>query len=144
MSHKKAHKTQKYWLMVFVFFCGITCARAEDGYRLWLRYEKLPSADRYRQRIQSIAVQGKSATFDAIRRELSVGCAGLLGAPIVVGDRDEASVIVGTPQTSSFIRKLGWEVELTRFEPGGFRIRTVKDGNRSLIVIASETDVGAL
>jgi alpha-glucuronidase len=68
----------------------------------------------------------------------------LLGTPIVVGDRDEASVIVGTPQTSDFIRSLGWEVELRRFEPGGYRIRTVRDGSRSVIVIASATDIGVL
>ncbi len=130
--------------VLFVLFCGISAVKADDGYRLWLRYDKVPSADKYRDRIQSIAVHGKSATFDAIRRELSVGCAGLLGTSIVVGDRDDASVIVGTPQTSNFIRKLGWVIELQRIEPGGYRIRTVRDGNRSVIVIASATDVGTL
>ena len=143
MSHKKAQKAHKYWSKCFVLFvllCGCTCVRAEDGYRLWLRYEKLPSADRYRQSIQSIAVQGKSAAFDAIRRELSVGCAGLLGTPIVVGDRDDASVVVGTPQTSNLISKLGWEAELKNLEPEGYRIRTVG----SVVVVASLTDIGAL
>jgi alpha-glucuronidase len=86
-------------------------------------------------------VQGKSATFDAVRRELSVGCAGLLGTPIVVGDRDEASVVVGLPETSTLIRKLRWEAELKSLGPEGYRIRTVSDGK---VVIASSTDVGAL
>jgi alpha-glucuronidase len=147
VSHKKAHKAhkaQKYWFVLFVFFCGITCAKADDGYRLWLRYEKLPSADTYRQSIRSIAVQGKSATFDVIRRELSFGCAGLLGSPLVVGDRDEASVVVGLPQTSSLIGKLRWEAELKSLGPEGYRIRTVRDGNRNVIAIASSTDIGAL
>jgi alpha-glucuronidase len=147
VSHKKAHKAhkaQKYWFVLFVFFCGITCAKADDGYRLWLRYEKLPSADTYRQSIRSIAVQGKSATFDVIRRELSSGCAGLLGSPLVVGDRDEASVVVGLPQTSSLIGKLRWEAELKSLGPEGYRIRTVRDGNRNVIAIASSTDIGAL
>ena len=130
--------------VLFVFFCGITCAKADDGYRLWLRYEKLPSAARYRQSIRSIAVQGKSATFDVIRRELSFGCAGLLGSPLVVGDRDEASVVVGLPQTSSLIGKLRWEAELKSLGPEGYRIRTVRDGNRNVIAIASSTDIGAL
>ena len=98
----------------------------------------------YRQRIKSIAVQGKSATFDVIRRELSLGCAGLLGTPVVVGDRDDASVVVGLPQTSTLIRKLQWEAELKRLGPEGFRIRTIRDANRQVIVIASTTDIGAL
>ncbi len=129
--------------VLFVLFCGISTVRADDGYRLWLRYEQLPSRSLslYRQHIQSIAVQGKSATFDAIRRELSAGCAGLLGTPIVVGDRDEASVIVGTPQTSNFIRSLGWEAELKSLGAQGYRIRTIRDGK---VVIASTTDIGAL
>ena len=95
----------------------------------------------YRQRIQSVAVHGSSATFDAIRRELSAGCAGLLGTPIVVGDRDEASLIVGTPQTSNFIRRLGWDAELKSLGTQGYRIRTIRDGK---VVIASTTDIGAL
>src|ERR1044072_4326190 len=91
--------------VLFVFSCAITSVKADDGYRLWLRYEQLPTAsvNKYRQQIKSIGVRGKSAAFDAIRRELSAGCAGLLGTPVVVGDRDDASVIVGLPQTSPVI-----------------------------------------
>ena len=149
MNRKKAHEAQKWsckFFVLFVFFCGITSVRADDGYRLWLRYEQLPSRSlsTYRARVQSIAVQGKSATFAVIRRELSVGCAGLLGTPIVVGDRDDASVVVGLPQTSPLIRKLGWEAELKNLGPEGYRIRMVRDGKRGVIVIASTTDIGAL
>ena len=132
--------------MLFVFFCGITSVKADDGYRLWLRYEQLPakSTNEYRRQIKSIAVQGTSPAFDVIRRELSLGCAGLLGIPVVVGDRDDASVIVGLPQTSRLIRKLRWQAELKKLGPEGYRIRTVKDGYRTVFVIASTTDIGAL
>ncbi|HEY0763596.1 MAG TPA: alpha-glucuronidase family glycosyl hydrolase [Pyrinomonadaceae bacterium] len=146
---KPQQSTQKYLtkaFALFVFFCGITCVKADDGYRLWLRYERLPeqSLNTYRERIKSIAVQGQSATFDAIRRELSVGCAGLLGTPIVVGDRAGASVVVGLPQTSPLIRTLRWTADLKRLGPEGYRIRTVRERNRTVVVIASSTDVGAL
>ena len=116
--------------------------KADDGYRLWLRYDQLstPSVQQYRRLIKSISVQGNTETFDVIRRELSVGCTGLLGTPVIVGDRDDASVIVGVPETSALIRRLRWETELKNLGPEGFRIRTV--GN--LIVIASSTDTGAL
>ena len=119
-----------------------TNVKAEDGYRLWLRYDQLPSplVNVYRERIKSIAVQGDSKTFDAIRSELSQGCAGLLGTPVPVGDGDRASVVVGLPQTSTLIRKLQWEAELEKLGPEGFRIRA----NRDVIVIASTTDIGAL
>ena len=157
MSHEEAQKSQKVSVdgfksfVTFVLFCGClflctSSAKADDGSRLWLRYEQLPSRSLnvYRERIKSIAVQGKSVTFDVIRGELSRGCAGLLGMPVVVGDSDDASVIVGLPQTSTLIRKLQWQPELQRLGPEGFRIRTIRNGNRQVIVIASTSDIGTL
>ena len=144
VSHKKAQKAQKgfqYGLasfVLFVLFCG--SVKAEDGYRLWLRYE--PSAKQYR--IDSVSVQGRSPTFDAIRSELSQACAQLLGKPVVVGDRDDASVIVGTPETSTLIRNLHWDAELKKLGPEGFRIRTLRNANRDIIAIASTSDIGTL
>jgi alpha-glucuronidase len=140
VSHKKARKAQQAFLygvksfVLLVLFCG--SLKADDGYRLWLRYEPLP----HRVSIKSIAVQGKSATFDVIRSELSQGCAGLLGAPVIVGESNDASVVVGLPQTSPLIRKLQWEAELKKLGPEGYRIRTI----RGVIVIASTNDIGAL
>jgi alpha-glucuronidase len=150
VSHKKAQKAQKVFLygrkllVLLVLFCG--CVKADDGYRLWLRYEQLPSPSlaTYRARIKSIAVEGNSATFDVIRGELRQGCAQLLGKPIEVGDRDEASVVVGLPQTSTLISNLQWERELKGMGAEGFRIRTLRDGNRDVIVIASTSDIGTL
>ena len=108
--------------LCLVFFCG--AVRADDGYRLWLRYDDL--------RVRKIAVEGKSATFDAVRDELK-----RVGIGVV---SDNASVVVGLPETSALIRKLNWEAALKRLGPEGFRIRTV----RNVIVIASTTDIGAL
>ena len=87
-SRKKAHKAQKMLSLFLCLLClFVAKVKADDGYRLWLRYDQLPSRslDQYRSRIKSIAVQGKSATFDVIREELSQGCAGLLGVPVAAG-----------------------------------------------------------
>jgi alpha-glucuronidase len=150
VSDEKAQKSQKIFLrgltsfVLLVLLCGYV--KADDGSRLWLRYEPLPSRslEVYRRRVKSIAVQGKSATFDLIRGELSQGCAQLLGMPVEVGARDDASVVVGLPQTSTLIRELQWEPELKSLGPEGFRIRTIRDGNRAVIVIASTSDIGTL
>ena len=133
-----------YAFVLLVLLCG--SVKADDGYRLWLRYDALParSAEMYRGRVKSIAVQGHSATFDLIRAEFSQSCASLLGTQVAVGERDDASVVVGLPQTSTLIRKLQWEPELKRLGPEGFRIRTGRHGNRHVIIIASTTDIGAL
>lgn len=133
--------------VLYMLFCGSPTVKADDGYRLWLPYEQLPprSLNMYRQRIKSVAVQGKSATFDAIRYELGLAFTRLLGTPFEVEQNgNEASVVVGLPKTSTLIRGLRWEMDLKRLGPEGFRIRTVQDADRSTIVIASTTDKGAL
>src|SRR5262245_61935592 len=114
---------------------------------LWLPYDPLPRSlllDQYRRRITSIAVHGNSATFDLIRRELSLGCVGLLGTRVAGDDREDASIVVGLPRTSTLIRDLQWESDLKTLGPEGFRIRTTKNANRDVIVIASTTDIGTL
>jgi alpha-glucuronidase len=123
-------------------------ARAEDGYRLWLRYDPLPgrAIDAYRPRITSVVVPGGSATLDAIRTELVEGCSGLLGRSVSTAsdvDRDGA-VVVGTPASSPIIAGLGWNRQLADLGPEGFRIRSVELGPYSVTVIASEGEIGAL
>jgi alpha-glucuronidase len=147
VSHNKAQRILFHALKSFVLlvlFCVFV--NADDGYRLWLRYEPLParSLSTYRQRIKSISVQGQSATFDVIRAELNEGCSGLLGTSVEIRNRDDTSVVVGLPQTSNLIRRLRWEPALKSLGPEGFRIRTIKDGSRDVIVIASTTDIGTL
>ena len=110
-------------------------ARAEDGYRLWLRYDRLPDRviDDYRPRLASVVVPGRSATLDAIRAELVDGCSGLIGHPVpVAGDVDrDGAVIVGTPGSSPIIAGLGWGRRLAELGPEGFRIRSVRLGPTS-------------
>jgi alpha-glucuronidase len=123
-------------------------ARAEDGYRLWLRYDLLPgrAIDAYRSRVTSVVVPGGSATLDAVGRELVDGLSGLLGHRVPIAeavDRDGA-LVVGTPRSSPIIAGLGWGRELAELGPEGFRIRSVRLGARSATVIASEGEIGAL
>src|SRR4051812_21134064 len=142
------HKDLIARLSVALLFLMGASARAEDGYRLWLRYDQLPqqTRDLYRRRVSSVIVQGRSPTLDAIRAELTSGCTGLLGMPVQAAekvDRDGA-IIVGTPQSSPLIARLKWSRELAAFGPEIFRIGTVKINHHKVTVIASSSEVGAL
>ncbi len=134
-------------MIALVFLIGVS-ARGDDGYRLWLRYDPLPreTIKAYRPRVTHIVAPGRSTTLDAIRTELVNGCGGLLnaGVPLANGVERDGAVIVGTPQGSSLIAGLKWESQLNGLGPEGFRIRSVKLGRRSVTVIASSTEVGAL
>jgi alpha-glucuronidase len=127
---------------------GGVAARAEDGYRLWLRYDVLPNRviDAYLPRVTSVIVPAGSATFGAIRTELVDGCSGLLGRPVPTAsdvDRDGA-VVVGTPTSSRIVAGLGWSRQLAGLGPEGFRICSMKVGRYCVTVIASEGELGAL
>jgi alpha-glucuronidase len=98
----------------------------------------------YRRQIKSIAVYGTSPTLGVLRNELDAGCEGLFGSKFIVGYRRDASLVIGVPETSPLIRKLQWDSELRRLGPEGFRIRTITERGRSVIVIAATTDIGAL
>lgn len=133
---------------VAILFLTGAITKAEDGYRLWLRYDPLPMQmiEAYRSRVTSVVAPGGSATLDAIRTELVNGCAGLLGSPVPVAetvDRDGA-VVAGTPKSSSLIAGLKWERQLAGLGLEGFRIRSIKLGGRFVNVIASNGEIGAL
>src|SRR5215218_3893011 len=88
-------------LVVAFQLLAVSEAVADDGYRLWLRYDPLPAdvVNEYRARVTSVVVQGRSPTLDAIRTELVGGCAGLLGGAVTPAEKveREGAVVVGTP-----------------------------------------------
>jgi alpha-glucuronidase len=132
---------------VIVLTTIASAVRADDGYRLWMRYDALPetSAAAYRTRIRSIAVPGRSATLDAIRDELTIGLRGLLNVQISVGNSADAdALVVGTPKSSPFIAGLKLDSQLSTLGSEGFVIRTVKVKGRDATLVASESELGAL
>jgi alpha-glucuronidase len=138
---------QSLLAFAFVTLFGIT-APAEDGYRLWLRYDALPAAniDAYRSHVRAILAPGNSATIAAARTELLDGCSGLLGAPIPLTRAIETDglILLGTPQTSPEIAALHLERQLAALGQEGFIIRATRVKNRQLIFIASQSEVGVL
>lgn len=130
---------------VFVGFSLGNISRAEDGYRLWLRYEPLPESIRqqYRSRVSAIVVQGTSPTLNALRDEFVTGCSGLLGTQIPATDTVNlaGAVVVGTAKSSPLIARLNWS--LTELGTEGFRLRSATMNGRAVTVIAANSEVGA-
>jgi alpha-glucuronidase len=151
MSLRSRHNRSYAVFIPLVTIIGLllsASARAEDGYRLWLRYDPLPQTmiTVYRPRVASVVVPGTSATLDAIRSELVGGCSGLLGRSLPALaeiDRDGA-IVVGTPASSPLIAGLKWQQQLADLGPEGFRIRAIKLGAHSVTVIASSGETGLL
>jgi alpha-glucuronidase len=120
----------------------------EDGYKLWLRYAPPPpaAADRFRNAVRQILVEGNSPTATVIRSELSTAIAQMLGASPRADATalTDGTLIVGTPANSSAIRSLGWTADLANAGPEGYVVRAARVANRSVVAVASEGEIGAL
>ena len=136
-----------FWLIIIICSCSVT-AQADDGYRLWQRYEPITdvkAAKDYRQQIQHLFLPGSSPTLTVARQELQMGFKGLLGSAVNETDKLAAnSLVVGTPQNSAIIGNLGLKAELSSLGTEGYLIRTLSSDRKNITVIAANTEVGAL
>lgn len=131
-----------------------TMAWAEDGYEMWLRYQTLTDQSTlkaYQSSIRNVVVAGDSETTDAIRKELTLGLSGLLAREIRAINLAKSetrlaknTLLVGTPQSSDAIASLALTERLKVLGDEGFIIEQTKVNKRPTLVVAANTDIGAL
>src|ERR1035437_4258528 len=116
-------------LLATVGFCPLL--RAEDGYRLWLRYEPISDAAtnaRYTAalgQVVFVTLSGlDSPTLAAAREELHLGLTGLLGHDVPV--------------------KLEKSAQPLPFLGDGYMLASTKQGKTGEITISAEHDLGVL
>lgn len=131
----------------FLVLCGF--AQAEDGYRLWLRYDLITEAEKlsaYKTAFIAINMEGNSPTLNTARKELSNGLAGLLGTRLafVQAITKHGVIVVGTPQSSPMIAALNLQKKLHAAGEEGFIIHSMNANGKKCTVIAAQNDVGVL
>ncbi|HOT98824.1 MAG TPA: alpha-glucuronidase family glycosyl hydrolase [bacterium] len=124
-------------------------ARAEDGYRLWLRYDPITDAAAltgYRKAITGWRVEGDSPLLRSAADELAAGLGGLLACPMpeAGGALLNGTVVAGTPSGSLVIASLKWESALAGLGAEGYLIRTTPCQGKKIIAIAANSDRGVL
>ncbi|HVF81285.1 MAG TPA: alpha-glucuronidase family glycosyl hydrolase, partial [Flavisolibacter sp.] len=104
---------------------------AEDGYRLWLRYDLIKNSSfltQYRSKISGIQLTGNSPTLLAAKEELTIGLEGLLGKKVSTQTAAiNNCLIAGTPKSSSFIASLSIKEHLEKGGEEGYVILTTKN-----------------
>jgi alpha-glucuronidase len=141
--------TYTFFLLLLLSVFEIKDANAEDGYRMWLRYDPVNDQDllrEYRTLLSRVILNDDTRTMSAVKSEITHGLNGLLGTRITFDSSltGDGTLVLGTPHNSPLIASLYPDDTLHRLGSEGFLIeRTSLDG-RTLIVVAANTDIGVL
>ena len=132
----------KTLLSLLTFTLTLSSAlRAEDGYRLWLRYDAIPDASlrqSYAGAISEIVIpENPRPLIASARDELVTGLRGLLGAdiPVVSKATRNNALILGIPR-DPWIASVVNEADLREAGVEGYVLRRIahEGGHRTLIV----------
>ena len=139
----------KKLLTIFLLLFIANLAFAEDGYNLWLRYNKISNTallNKYKAAIQYPFVLGESATTTITQQELSAALTGLFGSPVNCNFNSigNSTLLCGTPDQSGEIDNLSEKINLKKVGKEGFVISTQFIAGKKRIIIAANTEVGVL
>ncbi|PTY07043.1 alpha-glucuronidase [Opitutaceae bacterium EW11] len=136
-------------LLTLLLF-AVAVLRGEDGYRLWLRYEPISNpALRHSaaEALGTVVCPASSPTLQAARDELQLALPSLLDASPAFADmagNASSALLVGTPESLPELQELNLGDALKPLGNEGFLLRDTKVAGRRRIVVAANSDVGAL
>jgi alpha-glucuronidase len=133
--------------LLFLIILFAAPALGEDGYRLWLRFDKIKNASllqQYRTAVSGLHLAGRSATMTVVSDQLRSALSLLLDRPLAVHARPEnGTLMVATKSNAVNIPGIsGIDYQLLGNE--GFAIKTMKVNDKNIILITANTDIGAL
>lgn len=138
---------KKTIIIIFLFF-SMQFVCAENGYDLWLRYNKVENLDllkQYKEVAQVIVFPANSASLKAAKLELSKGFKGLLNIEInEVSSISQRGIIIGTPTSSKLIASSKYADKIEQLDNEGYIIQTATINKKQVILIAGKTDIGVL
>jgi alpha-glucuronidase len=120
---------------------------AEDGYRLWLRYDKITDKsllEQYRIQVSSILFYGSSPTLAVAKNELTTGLNGLLARQIASSNAFNNGSLIAFTKGSSKLALPQNSFNYSILGSEGFIIKTVTSSGKRATVITGNTDVGVL
>jgi alpha-glucuronidase len=130
-------KTLLSFLLLLAGALGASPARADDGYRLWLRYDPIeePLRDAYARAATEVVVETSSPTIEAAKGELVRGLSGLLGRPEPMAGRVDRDGAILLRRASVRLPGLGDE---------GYSIRAGQVNRHAATIITANGDSGLL
>jgi len=141
---------KKIVLIIFILFTLKIehTLHADDGYRLWLKYDEISNPLRlqtYKKLIKGWMIFGESSTMAVVKKELYTGLEGLLGSAVPEVDSiNDGIVIVGIYQSSPLLEKLNLSNRLINISQGSYIILNTRLDNKQVIIITANEATGLL
>jgi alpha-glucuronidase len=133
-------------IIVILFLQPLT---ADDGYRLWLKYDRLSDndmSDSYRELLTKTYIPQRSPVSEVITNELNNAISGLLGKRLTysnnIKDGNMLVVAVKDKLPSSLSDLIKNDTESLNDE--GYLIKSLQLDEQSFTVITANTDIGLL
>lgn len=122
---------------------------AENGYDLWLRYQKVDNSqllNSYSKTLAKLNFPVNSATLTEAKNELQQGLDGLLDTNLPETDGiSKGTLLVGTPASSKVLSGIhAITNEISGLGNEGFLIKTLKVNGTPCTVIAARKDMGVM
>ncbi|MCX7798105.1 MAG: alpha-glucuronidase [Melioribacter sp.] len=143
MKNGLALKLTIYFLLLFSFFNS----KADDGYRLWLKYDRISNQKvlkLYLSQINYWLAEGDSPTINAAKEEIQKGLNGLLGRKIPQTFTIKEGVILLVRSNSDFLKNIDLSKYLSNINNEGYIILSTKLYGKRTIIITAKTDIGIL
>ncbi|MVN22660.1 alpha-glucuronidase family glycosyl hydrolase [Mucilaginibacter arboris] len=140
---------KKLFLYFFFLLFSSVQVNAENGYRLWLRYDKVDNKalyTQYRASITQLVFPAKTATLTEAKNEITTGIKGLLQLDLPQKETVTANgaLLICTPSSSKLINFSPVKEALKEVGQEGYIIRSLTVNGKLATVIAANTDIGAL
>ncbi|NQU86861.1 MAG: alpha-glucuronidase [Mariniphaga sp.] len=140
-------KTIKIYFVLLAIIIAAFSVNADDGYGLWLNYQKAPEPvlKNYHQQIKSMMVLKNSPTLKVAENELFKGLVGILGRQVsVVSEIEEGSVVAGNISALNSLLNEKIKSEIKDAGEEGYIISSVESEGKNIILITANSDVGVL
>lgn len=139
------------FLLCVTFLLLINCegSHGNDGYRLWLEYNKITDNNKlqeYQSLIDHIIVTDNSPILKAASEELTNGLSALLNKEVIVKDgiSESGSVIIANASKVNFKIPENIQSKLSNLGKEGYLIMQTQLGPKVVILIAANSDIGVL
>ena len=136
-------------LLTILLMASIRTAQADDGYRLWLKHERITDRSYLKEcsrMFENVMITGESAVLRTAHDEFIAAFGSMTGLEVtgVVVPEGRGTLIAGTFGSSPLLASLLSDIQPGTTGEEGYIIRTLKQGRRNITVVASEGERGVL